>query len=615
MNPSLFASLLAKIRTVLLASLERIRQSAFLNRELITDSRWFFAFLTPHRRKAIGAAIWMGLGVLLRLPLPLLTMFLIDTVLAKRQESMLVVVCVGLIGILILQVLSNLLCEYLLVHFREKATIEIERDLFSHIQRLPLSFFHAQHTGYLISRVSDVSSAQGLMAETILEFFRESLTLIVGLCLIFIIHWRLAVLSMALLPFFLASLAFFSKRLRNLAKDVREKDALVAQALQEKFASIHLIKAFSNEMNESANLECTLNADANAKIKSGIWSRVANLGTAMIGSIAPIIVLWYGGNEVIQNRLSLGQLVAFNSFLGYLFNPAQRLFGLNTTVQQALAAVQRLREAFSWKEEPFDTRSQIGVSTGSVQFRNVWFSYRPDQPVLKDINFEAFPGQIVALVGKSGAGKSSLVNLIPRFFEATRGVVLLDNVDIRRIDLHRLRRSIGIVHQEPLLFDRSVAENIRYGKPTASLDEVILACKQANAYDFVSELPRGLMTSVGERGVTLSVGQKQRLALARAILADPKILILDEPTSSVDSLSEQFIRKSIEDISPNRTVFVIAHRLSTVMSASLILVLHEGRIVGSGTHSQLLAGTGLYAELCSEQFNVMGNSVESVERF
>jgi len=572
----------------------------------------FFLFLRPQWKQAFLAGIFMLISVLLQLPLPLVTRHIIDKILPNKNIVLLNWIILGLIGFMIIKGISDLLSGYLLTLFREKVLFDIQLKLFQHIQRLSLSFFKESKTGYLMSRISsDVSNLRGLLAGTLLNFFRDSMTFLVGVTIIFIFHWKLAIISITILPFFIYSIHFFSGKIRRKSNEVQEKIALVSDILQETFYSISIVKSFQLEKHEAQKFVRRLRGRIKSIISLNLTTSISSYTTAFIGGIGPLVVLWYGGREVIRGNLTLGTLIAFNAFLGYLFGPAQRLMNLNTQIQTSLASLERVFELFDIEpkiKDPKNPRKFHNIK-GKVEFKNVSFSYNSSEPVLKNINLIAEPGEVIALVGKSGAGKTSLVNLILRFYDPQEGNILIDGVNIKEVRLRELRKAIGIVPQETFLFSGTIKENIKYGKLNATDEEIIKAAELANADEFIRKLPSGYDTEVGERGVKLSGGQRQRIAIARAILRDPKILIFDEATSDLDSESERLIQDALRKLLKNRTTFIIAHRFSTILNADKIIVLKDGEVIDIGKHPELYRRCKHYRELCKNQF--ISEDVES----
>lgn len=362
--------------------------------------------------------------------------------------------------------------------------------------------------------------------------------------------------------------------------------------MQEKFQALRLLSSLKTSMN--------------INIRNNLISSLAGSLTALIGSLGPLIVLWYGGNEVIRGRLTIGQLIGFNSFLAYLFGPTQRLVNLNFSVQHSLGAIERIFEILDFEPEVKEDSDaqELKSINGFITFENLNFSYNGTDWVLKNINFTINAGEVVAIVGKSGAGKSTLAKLIPRFYDPQLGSIKIDGVDIRKVTIKSLREQIGVVSQETFLFSGSVKENIRYGNSRASDEDIIKAAKAANAHEFIVRLPQSYDTEIGERGIKISGGQKQRLAIARMILKNPKILVMDEATSSVDSKSEKLIQEALCNLMKGRTTIVIAHRLSTILFADMIVILENGQIVEQGTHKELYEKSSVYRRLFDNQFTL-----------
>lgn len=565
----------------------------------------FFPFLLPHTKTALLAGIFMLISVLLQLPLPLVTRHIIDNILPNKNIVILNWIIIGLIGFMLIKGVSELLNGYFLTLFRERVLFDIQLKLFQHIQGLSLSFFKNSKTGYLMSRISnDVSNLRGLLAGTLLSFLKNSMTFIVGATVIFIFHWKLALISLFVLPFFIYSIRLFSGKIRKISGEFQENFALVWDVLQETLSAIFVVKSFQLEKYEADKLVKRLKERIKTTIDLNLITSLSSYATAFIGGIGPLIVLWYGGREVISGHLTLGTLIAFNVFLGYLFGPVQSLISLNTDVQQSLASLERVFELFGIVPDIKEPKIPkiFDIVEGKIVFENISFSYESLYPVLKQISLKADPGETIALVGKSGAGKTSLVNLIPRFYDLQQGNIFIDGINIKEVRIQDLRRTIGIVPQETFLFAGTIKENIKYGRLIATDEEIVEAAKLANADEFIRKLPQGYDTEVGERGVKLSGGQRQRIAIARAILRDPKILILDEATSDLDSESERLIRDALSKLLKNRTTFIIAHRFSTVLNADKIVVLDNGEKIAEGKHYELYKESKYYKELCLNQF-------------
>lgn len=545
----------------------------------------------------------MLLGVLLQLPMPFLTRYLIDRVVVLKDFRVLNLIGILLIAVLLLRAVSSFVERVLLASFRAKVLFDIRLALFEHLQRLSLGFFHDRETGYLMSRVGgDVDALQGLLADTMVSVVQNSLTFAAGIACTLYIHPKLALICFSILPLYALSLKVFNRRMRDMSYEVRERYADFQRVLQELLSGIFVVKAFSREKGSCIRMAGSLKKAVRKEVDLEVFSALARISSAIISSAGPLVLIWYGCAEIMRGNLTVGGLVAFNSFMRYLFGPTQALMNINFSVQRSLAACRRVFEILDTVPEVGDGAIELKELKGEVIFEEVSFSYGSDGKVLDGVSFGARPGEVVAIVGTSGVGKTTLVNLIPRFYEPQEGRVLVDGVDVRDLKLKFLRDNIGIVSQETFLFSTSVKENIRFGRPNATDEEVMEAAKLAHAHEFIEELPEGYDTQVGERGVKLSAGQRQRIAIARAILKDPKILILDEATSNLDPESERAIREALRSLIKDRTVFVIAHRFSTVLDADRILVLDGGRIVGWGKHEELMESCPVYRRLYRQWF-------------
>lgn len=571
----------------------------------------FLNFLKPYWVKGLWAFLFTLLCVLLQLPMPFLTKYLVDKVIISKEFHILNIIGFVLIGVLFINTISSFIQGYLLTTFRNRIFFDIKIRLFSHVQKLSLSYFHKKQTGYLMSRISgDVEAAEGLLADTLISLVQNVLVFIVGVACVLYLHPKLAFISFSILPLYVLSLVVFNKRLRNMSYEVREKYANVQKDLQELLSGVFIIKAFTGEKVSAIRLIRSLKEAVRKDVRLSITSLIAGISSTVISTIGPLVLIWYGCAEIMRGSLTLGGLVAFRSFLGYLFGPTQALFSLNIGIQRSIAACQRIFEVLDTAPEiEVKDAKQLKIKEGKVVFDDVSFSYDDKKPILQNISLQANPSEIIAIVGKSGVGKTTLVNLIPRFYELSKGRILIDGEDIRNVALKSLRQNIGIVSQETFLFSDSVKENIRFGKRDVSEEQIIDAAKLAYADEFIRHLEKGYNTNVGERGVRLSGGEKQRISIARAIVKNPRILILDEATSNLDSESERLIQNAIESLVQNRTTFVIAHRLATILNADKLVVLDEGKIVEQGTHEELYNLCGAYRQLYDGQFNHVQNDL------
>mgnify|MGYP001024437437 FL=1 len=491
--------------------------------------------------------------------------------------------------------------RYLSEWIAQKIGYDMRNRLYDHIQHLPFSYHDHAQTGQLISRcIEDVRAIQNFAGTGVVELVRVVLLLVGVSILLFTTNASLAAIALLpLIPLMLLA-GDFGRRIGGYFLNVDRALGDLSARLQENVSGVQVVRAFANEGHEMQRFRKSNRLLYQSRVRVVTeWAKIMPSTNFLIAA-GTMLILWFGGKMVLNQELSIGELVAFNSYVLMLANPAQQLTWLVNAAGEAIAGVQRAFEVLDTQpaiQSPPDA-VQLPLLSGQVEFDRVSFQYSGETAVaLQDIHVTIQPNQLVALIGPTGSGKTSLVNLIPRFYDVSQGSVSVDGQDVRVVDLVSLRRQIGIVLQTSLLFSASLRENIAYGRPEASLDEVIAAAKAAQAHDFIMEMADGYDTVVGERGITLSGGQRQRVAIARALLMDPRILILDDSTSSVDTHTERLIQQALDNLMVGRTTFVIAHRLSTVRRADLILVMDGGRIVERGTHTELLAQDGLYREI------------------
>ena len=553
----------------------------------------------------------------LNLVIPEVIRQVIDIGLVQKQASFLVKAALVILGIGVFRAVLPFGVRYLSEWIAAHVGYDLRNRMYNHIQYLPFSYHDHAQSGQLISRtIEDVRAIERFTGFSVIELIRVGLLLIGITVVLFAQHAALAAIALLpLIPMALITLSF-GRRVGGLFLTVDNTLGELSSRLQENVTGAQVVRAFAREPYEIERFDRTNRLLYKAQVNvTNQFSRIMPT-TNLLVMAGTILILWFGGQMVLEGTLTVGELVAFNTYVLMLSGPTQQLTWLVNSAGEAIAGVQRTFEvldtapAIATPEDAY----QLPTLTGRVQFENVSFRYGGENvAALDDIDLMVEPNQVVALIGPTGSGKTSLVNLIPRFYDVAEGALKVDGRDVRNVDLVTLRRQIGIVLQTSLLFSSSVGENIAYGRSEASLEEVIAAAKAAQAHEFISELPEGYETVVGERGITLSGGQRQRVAIARALLMNPRILILDDSTSSVDTQTERLIQQALAHLMQGRTTFVIAHRLSTVHRADLILVLDGGRIVERGTHRQLLASDGPYRQIYELQLRDQEQFHEEME--
>ena len=504
----------------------------------------------------------------------------------------------------------NALCSYtqkfLTTKVGQWVLHDLRQTLYFHIQRLSLAYHDQKRTGDLISRVtSDIDAIQSFISSEMLDALINSLTLIGMVSVMFYINWRFTLIALSVAPPLAAIVYRYTRRIKKAAREVRKKEGEIVSVIQEVLSSIRVVKAFAREDYEQRRLEeQSLEAVEIALRARSLKAKLAPLVSILV-AVGTSLVLWFGARMVMDGSLSVGSLIIFISYLGKMYKPMQDLSKMTDAYSKALVGYERIREVLDTYPEVTDVPGAITAKRlkGEIEFVHVDFSYQPDRPILKDVNFKIELGQVAALVGPTGAGKSTIISLIPRFYDPTSGIVKIDGYDVKRFTQKSLREQISFVLQETVLFHAPIWHNIAYGKPHASPEEIRHAAKLANADEFIEKMPDGYNTVVGERGVTLSGGQRQRIAIARAVIRDTPILILDEPSSGLDAASEKLVFDALDRLMKGRTTIVIAHRLSTIRSADIIFVVKDGTIVERGKHEELLKSGGLYAELYELQFS------------
>lgn len=562
-------------------------------------------FLQPYRGRMMVAVVLMLITTGLTLLAPYLIKVAIDDNIATGDAEGLTQTAIY-IGLAFLGIyLATSGQTYLLGWVGQRVLANMRSQLHAHLQRLPVSYHDRNIIGVTVSRViSDVGVINDLLSQGLVTLVGDAL-LLVGIVIVMVsLSPQLALLTFTVLPIMILATWIFARHAKAAFRQTRSRVAAVVGNLAENIAGMRVIQAFAQEESTQERFNTVNLANRDAHIRAMSMSFVFLPTVEFLGILATGIVLWFGGRAVVGEDLTLGIIVAFLAYVSRFFVPIQELSQLYTTMQSAMAGGERVLQLLDTPAtvgDPADGKTMPPIK-GHIQLNNVQFAYNPDEPVLQDVNLTIEPGQTVALVGPTGAGKTSIANLVARFYDVTGGEVLIDGIDVRTVTQQSLRRQMGLVPQDPFLFSGTIRDNIRFGVPEASNEDVINSSKFANCHDFIMALPNAYDTEILEGGANLSLGQRQLICIARAVLADPKILIMDEATASVDTVTEALIQDALDRLLEGRTSIVIAHRLSTIRNADIICAVQDGRIVQQGTHSELLQQGGLYATLYARQF-------------
>jgi ATP-binding cassette, subfamily B, bacterial len=579
--------------------------------------------LKPHRGALIiglFAVIGEGAANLLQ-PWPL--KIVLDDVLRSRESNasimrwihaltgqdklaILKFACLAVLAIAVLDAISSYLEKYLTTSVGQWVSYDLRRRLYSHIQKLSLAFHDQERTGDLISRVtSDIDAIQSFIQQGLLGLLINLITLIGMVGVMFYLDWRFTLIALSVAPFLFVIVYSYTRRIKKASRAVRKKEGEITSVVEEVLSSIRVVKAFAREEYEVRRLEEQSLEEVELALRARSLKAKLSPIVDVIVAVGTCLVLWFGAHLVLNGSLSAGSMVVFILYLGKMYKPMQELSKMTDTYSKAAVGYERVMEVLENDQQVRDSRRAIRAPRfqGKIEFEHVSFHYAPDTPILEDVSLTIEPGQLAALVGPTGAGKTSIISLIARFYDPVSGTVKIDGTDIRRFQQRSLRQQLSFVLQETMLFHASVWQNIAYGKPEASRQELIRAAELANASEFIEKLPQGYDTIVGERGATLSGGQRQRIAIARAVIRDTPILIMDEPTSGLDASSEKLVFEALDRLIQNKTAIVIAHRLSTIRSADVIFVIQDGRIVQRGKHAELLEQSGLYAEYYALQIS------------
>jgi subfamily B ATP-binding cassette protein MsbA len=562
----------------------------------------FRPFLRPYLARMLAAGLLVMAVAAINLALLRLAGVLWDVITVQHDAARMNEFILLFLGLVVIQGLCSMGHSYLTAFVSQHIVADFRRHLFAHLQTLSVGFFARRRTGELLSRLmNDVTIIQSVVTETPIDAAKQLVTFVGGIAFLLAMNWRLCLLILILLPLLVIVAKFFGRRLKSLSTSIQDQTAALSTLIEEVIAGIRIVKSFVQTAREETRFGAQINQTLSLTMRRAGIMAVFIPVISLLTFSAAAAVLWYGGRQVIDGAVSPGELFAFVLFAGILIGPfssAARVFAQIREAQGATARVFEILDMHSDIREAPQATALPSVS-GHVAAEHVSFAYDPRQPVLTDVSFEAKPGELVAIVGPTGAGKSTIMNLLHRLYDPTEGRITIDGLDLRQVTLESWYRQIALVPQETILFGGTILDNIRYGNQDATEEAVMEAGRAAHAHDFIMDLPDRYQTLVGERGINLSGGQRQRIAIARAVLKNPRVLLLDEATSALDTESERLVQEALERLMKGRTTFVVAHRLTTIQRADRILVLDKGRLVETGTHNELMERRGLYQYLYS----------------
>jgi len=560
----------------------------------------FLQFVGRYKRYIIIAAIANISTVIMAMTPPLFSKVIIDEAIPGRNAVLLVGLALGIVVIYAVRAVIGYGHDFLFNYVGQRVVFDLRRALFHHLQLLHLSFYEKERTASLVNRViHDAAAVQQFVNTAFSTLANSCVALVIGVSIMMFLNWKLTCLCLLSLPIYFLIIHRFRKTLRVANREVKERQSQLAGSLGETFAGIRVVKSFAQEDHERRRFVLRIKDNFVGEFELPLLGSRMRVSLGFITVTVTALVWIVNAFYVFNGSISIGSYVAYNAYLNTLFAPLDQLSSLILTSTNARTSFERILSVLNIHPDVREDDNPVELKEikGHVEFRNVWFSYTEEKPAIRDFSLDVKPGEVIALVGHSGCGKSTLMSLLTRFYDVDEGAICIDGVDIRRLKYDLYRQQVGIVLQENYLFSGTIDENIRYGRPEATDEEVREAARLANALEFIERLPKGFQSEVGQAGVTLSGGQRQRLAIARAILKNPRILIFDEATSALDNESEALIQNSLDSLMKGKTVFIIAHRLSTIVKAHRIVVMHQGQIVEIGKHEELLAKGGYYARL------------------
>jgi len=569
-----------------------------------------WALLRPRRGLLAIGMVLMAINRVAGLVLPASTKFLIDDVVTKRHTQLLGPIVAAVLGATMIQGITSFALTQSLSKAAQRMIAELRRKVQEHVGRLPVAYYDSNKTGALVSRImSDVEGVRNLIGTGLVEFVGGLLTAALAIVVLFRISPLMTAIALGIMLAGALGLRTAFKTLRPIFRERAKINAEVSGRLTESLSGVRVVKGYHAEEREHGVFSAGVQRLLDNVLRTLTTMSAMSLSSSVLLGVAGAVVMWLGARQILNGSLTLGGYFTYTMFLAFMVAPLFQVVGIGTQLTEAIAGLERTREVLSERPENEDPRRTVALAdiAGDVAFENVNFEYDAGKPVLQDVSFRAAPDTVTALVGSSGSGKSTIIGLVAAFYVPSSGRVLVDGVDLSTVRLDSYRTRLGVVLQESFLFDGTIRENVAFSRPNATEDQIMAACRIARVDEFAERFPQGYDTIIGERGVKLSGGQRQRVSIARAILADPRVLILDEATSSLDSESEQLIQEGLSQLMRGRTTFVIAHRLSTIRRADQILVVEAGRIVERGNHAELLAAGDRYWELYTRQHGLEQN--------